>query len=44
MEQTEPLIHWPQPFVEYLGFLAAFLAAGAVGFRYSALDKAMVLC
>ena len=37
MEQTEPLIHWPQPFVEYLGFLAAFLAAGAVGFRYSAL-------
>jgi putative copper export protein len=37
MEQTEPLIHWPQPFIEYLGFVAAFLGAGAIGFRFSAL-------
>jgi putative copper export protein len=33
----EPLIHWPQPIIELLGFIAAFLTAGAVGFRLSAL-------
>jgi putative copper export protein len=33
----EPLIHWPDPLVELLGFLAAFLASGAVGFRFAAL-------
>jgi putative copper export protein len=37
LEPTEPLIHWPQPIFEYLGFLASFLAAGAVGFRFAAL-------
>jgi hypothetical protein len=37
MENPEPLIRWPQPIVEYLGFLAAFLASGAVGFRYGVL-------
>ena len=27
-------MEWPQPLVELLGFLAAFLATGAVGFRF----------
>jgi copper transport protein len=31
----EPLIHWPDPILELLGFLGIFLAAGAVGFRYA---------
>ncbi|AHG92914.1 copper resistance D domain protein (plasmid) [Gemmatirosa kalamazoonensis] len=35
--QAEPLIHWPEPIVEYVGFVAQFLALGAVGFRYAAL-------
>jgi putative copper export protein len=33
----EPLIHWPDPLLELLGYLAAFLSSGAVGFRLSAL-------
>ena len=33
----EPLIHWPDPLLELLGYLAAFLSSGAVGFRFSAL-------
>lgn len=33
----EPLITWPDPLIELLGFLAAFCAAGAIGFRYFAL-------
>jgi copper transport protein len=37
MQQAEPLIHWPQPFIEYLGFVAVFVRAGAIGFRYSVL-------
>src|SRR5258705_11890567 len=37
MAVTEPLIHWPQPLIEILGFVAAFLACGAVGFRYAVL-------
>jgi len=32
----EPLIMWPDPLFELLGFLAMFLAAGAIGFRYFA--------
>jgi len=32
----EPLIHWPDPLFELLSFLAAFLAAGAIGFRHFA--------
>ncbi len=34
---AEPLIHWPQPMIELLGFTSQFLTAGAIGFRYSAL-------
>jgi copper transport protein len=34
--QAEPLIHWPEPIVEYIGFVAQFLTVGAVGFRYAA--------
>lgn len=30
---NEPLIHWPDPLIELLGFVCFFLAAGAVGFR-----------
>ncbi len=33
----EPLIEWPQPLLEILGFLAMFLRAGAVGLRLSVL-------
>jgi copper transport protein len=36
---NEPLIHWPQPILEYLGFVASFLASGAVGFRYGVLRR-----
>ena len=36
MVQAEPLIHWPEPIVEYIGFVAEFLAVGAIGFRYAA--------
>jgi copper transport protein len=32
--QAEPLIHWADPVKEYIGFVAQFLALGAVGFRY----------
>lgn len=34
MSSPEPLIHWPQPILELLGFVAAFLATGAIGFRF----------
>jgi copper transport protein len=30
----QPLIRWPQPILEFLGFVSAFLAAGAIGFRF----------
>ncbi|HEY4217244.1 MAG TPA: CopD family protein [Gemmatimonadaceae bacterium] len=33
----EPLIHWPEPIVQLIGFIAQFLAAGAIGFRFFAL-------
>ncbi len=33
----EPLLSWPQPLHELLGFVAAFLVTGAVGFRFAAL-------
>jgi len=39
MAETEPLIRWPQPLLEAAGFLASFLASGAVGFRYAALRR-----
>ena len=35
--QAEPLFHWSEVAHEYLSFVAVFLAAGAVGFRYAAL-------
>jgi putative copper export protein len=31
--ESPSLIHWPDPVIELLGFLASFLAVGAVGFR-----------
>jgi len=34
--QARPLIEWPEPVTEYVGFLAQFVATGAVGFRYAA--------
>jgi putative copper export protein len=33
----EPLIQWSDPIREYIGFVAQFLALGAVGFRFAAL-------
>jgi putative copper resistance protein D len=35
--QAEPLIQWPEPVVQLIGFIAQFLAAGAIGFRFFAL-------
>lgn len=32
---SEPLIAWPKPLFELFEFLGAYLAAGAVGFRYA---------
>jgi len=34
--QAKPLIEWPEAAVEYVGFVAQFVAIGAVGFRYAA--------
>ena len=34
---SEPLIEWPQPLMELLGFVGAFLSMGAVGFRLAVL-------
>ena len=31
---SEPLIQWPEPIVQLVGFIAQFLAAGAIGFRF----------
>ncbi|HET9983595.1 MAG TPA: CopD family protein [Longimicrobiales bacterium] len=39
--QADPLIHWPEPILEFAGFLGLFLSAGAVGFRYSALRRGL---
>jgi putative copper export protein len=35
--QAEPLLQWSDPVKELIGFLALFLSAGAIGFRYFAL-------
>jgi putative copper export protein len=40
--QAEPLIHWPDPIKEYIGFVAQFLSTGAVGFRYAAVRDRLV--
>ena len=34
---AEPLIHWPEPVMQLVGFIGQFLAAGAIGFRFFAL-------
>lgn len=34
--QAEPLLTWSEPVRELVGFVGSFLAAGAIGFRYSA--------
>lgn len=39
MPTPEPLIPWPKPYFELLGFLAVFLATGAVGFWWTALGR-----
>jgi putative copper export protein len=36
IQQVKPLIEWPEAVVEYVGFVAQFVATGAVGFRYAA--------
>jgi putative copper export protein len=37
--QAEPLITWSEPAREFVGFVAQFLAVGAVGFRFAALGR-----
>ena len=39
---NEPLLSWSDPVKELISFLALFLAAGAIGFRFSALRRARV--
>jgi copper transport protein len=34
MSASMSLIHWPQPVLELLGFVAAFFGIGAIGFRF----------
>src|SRR4051794_31136417 len=34
--QAEPLLTWSEPVTAFVGFVALFLATGAVGFRYAA--------
>jgi putative copper export protein len=35
--QAEPLLQWSDPVKEFVGFVALFLGAGGIGFRFSAL-------
>lgn len=35
--QTEALLQWSDPLKEFLGFVALFLGAGGIGFRFAAL-------
>ena len=35
--QAAPLIEWPEPILQLVDFIGLFLAAGAVGFRFSSL-------
>jgi putative copper export protein len=37
--QAEPLIRWPEPALQLLGFIGEFLSAGAIGFRFAALRR-----
>ena len=41
MENASALIHWPDPLVELLGFVASFLAVGAVGFRLRVIARVL---
>ena len=41
MEPASPLIHWPDPLIELLGFVASFLAVGAVGFRLRVIARVL---
>jgi putative copper export protein len=34
--EAEPLLQWSEPVTQFIGFVALFLAAGAIGFRYAA--------
>jgi putative copper export protein len=36
IQEARPLIEWPEAVTEYVGFVAQFVATGAVGFRYAA--------
>ena len=36
IQQAKPLIEWSEAVVEYIGFVAQFVATGAIGFRYAA--------
>ena len=36
IQEAKPLIEWSEAVVEYVGFVAQFVAAGAIGFRYAA--------
>src|SRR5213078_4339490 len=38
---AQSLIHWPQPITEYIGFIASFLPAGAIGYRFAVLRGAL---
>lgn len=37
MQAARPLIEWPEPITQFLGFVSIFLMLGAVGFRYAVL-------
>ncbi len=37
--QAEPLLPWSEPVTQFIGFVALFLATGAVGFRYAAVGN-----
>lgn len=37
MQSPQPLLEWSEPMREFVGFIAQFLALGAVGFRFAAL-------
>lgn len=42
METSQPLIAWPKPIIEYVGFIASFLAAGAIGFHFGVVRRMML--
>ena len=39
--QAQSLIRWPQPILEYIGFIGSFFPAGAIGFRYVVMRGAL---